>query len=333
MCHAKGMAAESEAKSTRLGIVTVVVASTLWGLGTVATDAILHRSIPVSIFTFIEIASSILFLLIVLVATGTRLPRPRHCWRAGATGLLNPAATYLLLNTGLSRTSVTHAALIQTLEPVLIAGMSWLLFRHAVPRRVLVPMVAVLGGSALVVTAHAAGGTATTLGDIFIVLGVVTAALYSIASTRIEAEIPALAAVFVQLCVAFVIITPLAAAQLIAGHGHITGPHGTWTFATQPLITWVATPVVGVTSTAIAFWCFLIALRNIPAATAGQFLAIIPVVGFLGAIFVLHEPVTLQGVVGGLVVVVSLVLIARGEQQAEQAYRASHPPEGPKPAT
>ena len=40
--------------------------------------------------------------------------------RAGAIGLLEPGAVYLIMNIGLAHTSATHASLINALQPVLI---------------------------------------------------------------------------------------------------------------------------------------------------------------------------------------------------------------------
>lgn len=287
---------------------------------------VLRHGVPVVIYTFVEVASSALFLLVALPLIKTPLPHLVRHWKVGVVGLLNPAATYFLINIGLARTSVTHAALIQTIEPVLIAALSWLLFRHVVPRRVLIPMITVLAGSALVVTAASGQGTASPLGDLFVALGILTAASFAVASSRIDDELPAASVTLLQMLYALMVIAPITFGVLWSSGGHLASEHGTWTVGSAPLLTWVIAPIIGIASTAVAFWLYITGLRKLPPATAAQFLAIIPVVSFLGAIVVLGEPATLRGVLGVAIVVVSLIFIARGEQQADQAYRATHPP-------
>ena len=104
-----------------VGVATAAGASVLWGMGNVATHAVLGTGISVAAFTLIEIGTSIVFLAIV--ARILRVPWlsiRRHA-RIGALGILEPGLTYLVMNWGLAHTSVVHASLIGATEPLLIA--------------------------------------------------------------------------------------------------------------------------------------------------------------------------------------------------------------------
>jgi hypothetical protein len=125
--------------SFRLGTSCAVGAALLWGLGTVASAAVLDRGIPSGPFTLVEFVRQ----------------RRLH-WRVEVLGILEPGLTYYLAGAGLARTSASHAAVIAALEPVLVAVLGWLVFHNALPTRVLVPMLAILAGMAAVVTRRVA---------------------------------------------------------------------------------------------------------------------------------------------------------------------------------
>lgn len=83
------------------------------------------------------------------------------------------------------------------------------------------------------------------------------------------------------------------------------------------LITWLAIPVIGVTSSSLTFWLYLTSLRHVSPGTTAQFLALIPITGFLGAVFILGEETTTTAFIGAAIVLVSLMAIARMEHRAE----------------
>jgi drug/metabolite transporter (DMT)-like permease len=203
--------------SARLGIGAVTGAAILWGLGTVASAAVLDRGIPAGAFTLVELVTSVVFLAVVARFTGTSLPSLRRSWRVGALGLLEPGVAFLLANAGLARTSATHAVLILAVEPVLIAGLGWLVLRNALPMRILIPMITVLAGSVVVVTAHASTRGVTLMGDALVAVAVLCAAFYALGSSTIDRTISALGVILLQQIFALCFIVPLVGATLFMG--------------------------------------------------------------------------------------------------------------------
>ena len=102
-------------KPSCVGVSAVTGASVLWGMGTVASAVVLRTGLPVGPFTAVETLSSVVFLAVTLRISGVAIPNVKRYWKVGALGLLEPGLTYFFFNMGLSRTSVTHAALIQSL--------------------------------------------------------------------------------------------------------------------------------------------------------------------------------------------------------------------------
>ncbi|MEI6571819.1 MAG: DMT family transporter, partial [Actinomycetes bacterium] len=231
-------------RSALVGVVTAAGAAILWGGGTVATFVVLDAGVSTSIFTIIEIGSSIVFLTVMSLILGSRLPSLRKNARVGALGILEPGLAYVLMNFGLERTSVTHAALLGATEPALIALLAWFLIGSKLPRRLLLPMGTALIGTVLVVTANVAGSGADWFGDVLIALGFVSASLYAVGSSRVVEGMKPLTVAWIQQIFAFAIIAP----PLIL----ITFTNGVG--SASSLITWLAIPVIGVTSSSLTFW-------------------------------------------------------------------------------
>lgn len=307
------------AKRPLVGIAAAVGASTLWGLGTVATDRVLSLGVPPGPFTAVELTSSVTFLLIVGAATGTKLASPRRWWRAGVVGWLEPGAVYLIMNVGLARTSASHGALLGALQPVLIVVIGWAFLREKVPARLWATVGLVLAGTAAVVTANASASGSTLSGDVIVVVGITVASVYVLAASRVVTQLPVLALTLLQQLFAVGMVLPIVAVQVLVQGGIGAGPDNPWV--------WGYVPLIGIASSALTFWLYLTALGHLSTAAAGQFLALIPLVGFAGAVVLLGEPLGAQALAGAGVVGAALLLVARMEQRLHQEEARGPGPE------
>ena len=307
------------------GMAAAAAAAVLWGAGTIATAAVLRTGVPPGPFTVVELVSSVAFLAVLCWVTATPLPSIRRRWRAGALGLLEPGATYLLINLGLARTSATHGALIGAAEPILIALIAWAVLGEAISRRLVAPMAVVLVGTIAVVTAHSTTQGASWTGDALVALGILSAAFYVVGSSRVVADVPVLGLTLLQQIFALSLVVPVVGLAELTGVSALAGGSGP---APASLWPWVAVPLIGIGASSLTFLLYLTALRHIAAGVAAQFLALVPLVAFTGAVLVLDEPAGPQAVVGAVVVVAALLVIARIEQQNGLADRPSDPAVG-----
>ncbi len=292
--------------SSRQGMAAAIGASVLWGTGTIASEAVLRTGVPSGPFTMIELTTSVLFLALMCRLTKTAVPSVRRWWRAGLLGSLEPGLAYLLINAGLARTSATHGALISAAEPVMIALLGWLWLGDAIPRRLVLPMGLVLVGTTAVVTAHASSDGASWLGDGLVALGILAAAIYVVGSAKVSVDVPVLGLTLLQQIFAIAFVIPVVTIATVAGGGWGPGPDSAWP--------WLAVPFIGIGASALTFWLYLAALRHLTPGVAGQFLAIIPLIAFAGAVVLLREPAGVQAIAGAAVVVAALIIIARLEQ-------------------
>lgn len=298
----------------------MILSATAWAMGTIASKAVLNKYDPSAITLLVtQLAASVGLLVLIARLRGHRI---RPAWRIGWTGLLEPGLAYFLGLIGLAITSAGNAAVLGSVEPILVPLLVWLLYRQRPSRhRLVLAGFAALG--AIVVSRggeHAGGALA---GDLLVVAGVAAAALYAVVSSRhIERHA----------------ITPLAASQqtwalaataLIAVAASFTMPTR-WLTTTDGIL-WAAGS--GVLNYALPFALYLAALRHLNVSTAASYLSLIPVMGLVGSVVFLGEQPTGIQVVGAAIVAASLFAVGRMDRHATRSGDLASPSTETDPRT
>jgi drug/metabolite transporter (DMT)-like permease len=283
--------------------VLLVAASAFWGIGTVLSKLALDRGIaPVPLLAVEMGASSLLLLLFLL---GTSRLRPRILWtpdlrRLVALGALNPALGYALGLLGLVTVSASLAVLVWAIEPVLVVLLAVPLLGERPERRTLVLVLIAVAGAVLILQGP---GTQGQLGGIALTLAAVAAcSLYTVLTRRLLLDDASLVVVLGQQVFAFVLV--LVALGIGAGTS--------WYATSIPTdsATLGLAAASGVVYYALAYLCYVAALRQVPAAVAASVLPLIPVWG-LAAAFLAGDRLTAAQWLGAVVVGAAVLAVAR----------------------
>jgi drug/metabolite transporter (DMT)-like permease len=279
------------------GPLLMVASAAAWAAGLVLTKVTLDvtAAAPSSVLV-VQLIASVGVLAVACAVTGAGLG---GAWRHGWVGLLEPGISYQLALAGLALTSAANASVLGSLEPVMVPLFAWALLRQRPHPRLAVLIAGATVGSALVAYSTDGGG-GSWAGDGLIVASVAAAALYVVAASKQVATIDPLPAALTQQVWALCLV--------IACHLLLTGPL-LWPSATPGQLLLAA--AAGILNYALPFWLYLTALTRMPVARAATYLTLIPVFGVLGAVLVLGEQVTWLDIVGGALVVGSLVADAR----------------------
>lgn len=305
-------------RSTRVGALLMIASATAWAMGTIASKSVLDTYHPSPITLLVtQLAASVAVLVLVARLRGHRI---RPAWRIGWTGLLEPGLAYLLGLAGLAVTSAGNAAVLGSVEPVLVPLLLWMLYHHQPGhRRLVLAGCTTLGAVAVSWGGDHHGGSVT--GDLLVLAGVAAAALYVVVSSRhVERHAVAPLAASQQLWA-------LAATVLIAGAVSFTLPT-TWLTTIDGLI-WAAGS--GILNYALPFGLYLAALRHLHVSTAAGYLSLIPVMGLAGSFLFLGEQPTGMQLLGAAVVAASLYWLARTDRPA--AARCTGTSALPRPFT
>jgi O-acetylserine/cysteine efflux transporter len=229
-----------------------------------------------------------------------------------ASGAFGYGGSVLVQNIGITRTSVTHAALLIGAVPVLVAVIA-ALWQHTVARPVAWAGFAVsLAGAGLVT--EGGGGGASGAGDGLVLLSLLLSATFTVGQMRLLRGRDPIAVTAVQfLGAALAALTFSAAAE-----GLPAAPHGAGVV--------VVTAALAVGGTLLPFTLFAYGQSRVSAEVAGAFVNIEPLVGAVAGIVLFGDPAGPAQFLGGAAIIAGIALSSLPLLSA-----SAHPRSGRRP--
>ncbi|MBD2249286.1 DMT family transporter [Nostoc sp. FACHB-888] len=298
-------------------VLMMILSAICWGLGTVMSKMVLTYLPPLTVLV-VQLAGSVTFLWAI---TLIQQPWKRVYWhqlapptllKLGFPGLLEPALSYSLGLTGLAMTTASNASLINATEPMMALGLAWVFLRERICFVLLILMGMAIGGVLLTVGVDVHLGVRLGIGDLLLVVGTFSGALYAVLS---QAGVR--------------IVNPVLLAAIQQSFGLI-GVTLVWISFTQINVKTLTAinPVIlalivvsGIIQYALGFWLYLQAIKTIRVSIAAQFLSLIPIFGVGGAYLFLGERLSLLQGLGMLLVVGAIAGIAQYQRQSQSDER------------
>ena len=274
----------------RRALVALTVAGLLWG-STVPLSKIALGWLPPGWLTAIRFAVAAAVLL-----AATPRSRLRAAWSPAvlAWGAAGYGGTVLLQNAGITRTSVSHAALLIGTAPVMVAIIA-AMWHRSVARPVAWGGFAVsLAGVGLV--AAGGGGGADLAGDGMVLASVLISAVFTVGQTRLLRGRDPIAVTAVQFLGAALVTTPFSA---------LTERMPSAPASPASLLAVIALIAGG---TLLPFTLFAFGQSRLPAEIAGAFLNIEPLVGAAAGVVVFGNPAGPAQLGGGAAILGGIAL-------------------------
>jgi O-acetylserine/cysteine efflux transporter len=275
----------------RLPLVALAVAGLLWG-ATMPLTKLALAAIDPGWLTAVRFVLAGLPLLWFARGRGLRAAiTPRvMLWGAAGYGIV-----IALQNLALTRTSVTHAALLVGTVPALVAVFALALGRGTARPRAWAGFGLALGGLALVASD---GGGSSVSGDLLVGVSLLLSAAFTVAQPGLLTGRDPIAVTAVQFAASALVALPLAAVQSGAPrlHGDVAG--------------WLAVLALVLTGTLAPFTLFAWGQARTTAEVAGAFLNLEPVVGAGAGALAFGDPFGHVQLVGGAAVIGGIALSA-----------------------
>ena len=274
----------------RRALVALTVAGLLWG-STVPLSKIALGWLPPGWLTAIRFAVAAAVLLAV-----TPRSRLRAAWSPAvlAWGAAGYGGTVLLQNAGITRTSVSHAALLIGTAPVMVAIIA-AVWHRSVARPVAWAGFAVsLAGVGLV--AAGGGGGADLAGDGMVLASVLISAVFTVGQTRLLRGRDPIAVTALQFLGAALVTAPFSVLteSMPSAPAHVTS------------LLAVAALIAG--GTLLPFTLFAFGQSRLPAEIAGAFLNIEPLVGAVAGVVAFGNPAGPAQLSGGAAILGGIAL-------------------------
>jgi drug/metabolite transporter (DMT)-like permease len=300
-------------------ITALVLAAACWGAATVITKHVLTDIPPLTLLV-LQLTISVSFLWMIVFAQRLRLPQRRDIVRIGGIGILNPGLAYTFGLLGLTRTTASMSTLLWAAEPILILVLAWLILRERLTRTLIICSLLAITGVMLVARIDVGTDqTSLLLGNGLILIGVACCALYTVLTRRMVTDLDPLLIVVLQQTLALAWALAIWPAEWVRGEA--VG------LTTISLATWGWAALSGVLYYALAFWCYIIGLKQLPASMVGLFLNLIPIFGVGGAYLFLGERLTAVQSIGGTLILLAVVMVLR-RQPGEAAIGVAASPTG-----
>lgn len=300
-------------------ITALVLAAACWGGATVITKHVLTDVPPLTLLV-LQLTVSVVFLWAIVLMQRMRLPQRRDIVRLGGIGILNPGLAYTFGLLGLTYTTASMSTLLWAAEPILILGLAWLILCERLTRTLLAFSLLAITGVVLVAGIDVGvEQTSLLLGNGLILSGVACCALYTVLTRRMVTNLDPLLIVTLQQSLALawaLAIWPLEWAR-----------EGAVSLTTISPASWGWAALSGVLYYALAFWCYIIGLKQMPASMVGLFLNLIPIFGVGAAYLFLDERLTLVQAIGGALILVAVVMVLRW-QRADVTTASAAAPSG-----
>jgi O-acetylserine/cysteine efflux transporter len=274
----------------RRAVAALTVAGLLWGT-TVPLSKLALEWLPPGWLTFARFGLAAAILLAVAWRRGVRAACTPALLASGAFGY---GGSVVVQNAGITRTSVTHAALLIGAVPVMVAVVA-ALWRHTVARPVAWAGFALsLAGVGLITGGR--GGGATAVGDGLVLASLMLSAVFTVAQEGLLRGRDPIAVTAVQFLGAALAALPFAAVT----EGVPATPHDPGAV--------LAVAALAVGGTVLPFTLFAYGQSRISAEVAGAFYNIEPLVGAAAGIILFGDPAGPVQAVGGAAIIAGIAL-------------------------
>lgn len=302
------------ATSRRGAFALLVLGNALWA-GTYTAGKIALRELSPVELNALRFSLAALVLAPALVRQGRQIVWDRRTVLTLAQlsllgFVLNKAFEYF----GLALTSASDVALLIATESLFTALLSWTLLREPVTRRGILALGVGLAGVYLIVERGLApnlggpSGGARVLGDLLVILSLLLEAGYTIRGKAAVGRIPPLLFVSVTITGSLFAWLPAGAVAVARGGWPHLSPKG-----------WLAVLYMALVATVACYWLWFRALRVVDGSAAAPMLLLQPLLGAALAIWLLHDHVTWATLVGGALILGSLLLVMRSGSGAALA--------------
>ncbi len=213
-------------------------------------------------------------------------------------GIVGP----LLLMFGLARTSASQASLLLNLEGLATMGLAWLAFKENVDRRLLIGAFAILVGA--VVLTWNGSGLQFDSGSILIAGACLAWGIDNNLTRKISGADP----------MQIAMVKGLVAGAFNIGLALLAG-------ATWPSFSIISTGMlVGFLCIGLSLVMFMLGLRHLGAARTGAYFSLSPFMGAILAVSFLHEPLTFELLISGVLMAIGLWLHLAESHEHEHVH-------------
>lgn len=282
-----------------IGPAALLVAIGFWGFVPTATRYLLEFFSPAEILA-LRFGIGAAFVGVFIASVRPRLPARSRLTVAIALGMFATLGFNVPLAFGIQYIEAGTAALLNGIQPVMIALLAAIVLDEVLSRRMLAGTLLALVGSSLIALTAESGFRLTgsyLLGCFLIVLASVIWAVYSvIAKPRFGPQMPPMSVTLLGVLGAAPLMVPVGAAGALTGLPDL------------PWQGWLAVALIAIGANVTAPALFNVGLERGQASNAGLFLFMVPLIGVASSVVLLGERLAPAHILGGALIVIGVAI-------------------------
>ncbi len=296
-----------EGKFKPLAVLAICFTVTVWGLSYISTKVLLEYLDPVEIAFFRFFIAAVFLLVVCLIRKPITIEK-KDSLRIAAGGVVGIPLYFLFENNGINLTTAGMASMIIAIIPVLNVITGAIFFKEKNTPRSWIGAALSFFGVYLIVSLGIGipgGGEDSLRGNLLMLM----AAFAWVAFTRINSPLlkkyDSTTINFYQILVGTIFL------------GFLALPGGVNVRAFSSIVIFNLV-YLGILCSALAYFCYLYALKNLGSTSVTTFINLIPVFGVLGGVIILGETLLPGQVLGGLVVLFGVTLVTMPKESWEK---------------
>lgn len=285
------------------GALYGITAAAIWGGMYVVSDVVLETIPPFTLLT-LRLLLGGLVLGLLFLRVGEKMPPFRDMLPILGVGFIGFGISIGAQFVGTDKSTAINGALITSASPAFILIFAALILREPLTgQKIAAVILASIGVVIIIDPTQAEFSSDTFFGDVVLAVAAITWGLYSVLVRQVSAKMDTLTVTLLAFAGGMLLVVPAAALELNSR------PIGDVTTTTILGILYL-----GVVSTAGAMWLWNRAFALVDASIASFFFFAQPLVGAILSVLVLDQEITLNLLIGGLLIAagVTLALVRRG---------------------
>ena len=286
---------KSIGKSKGMALLTFV--NIMWGLSFIFSKVILSEGMPAMTLAFIRYAMTVVILIPLCLRTEGGIRLGKWAPRAFATTMLGITIYYYFEYSGLQRTTASAASLILALVPMMTLLARIVFYRQRISALRWVCVLLSLLGAYFVIKTDGAEGTGTLMGNLLMVCACLTWTGYILVSPKLMAPCSSMRVTTWQAICALFTLAPFAFAE-----------RGSWVPVSGKA--WLCIFLLAAVCSALCYVLYGVAIRACDPLTVSLSININPVAACVAGALLLHESLTGMQLLGGGLIILSMLLDA-----------------------
>ncbi|OPJ61601.1 DMT family transporter [Clostridium chromiireducens] len=274
----------------------------LWSASFIATKLAYETFAPIQLGAVRTLFAVIIFWFIRRISSNDEKIKKEDRIRIAFSGFLGITLYFAIENIGVSMTSSSNSALIVASFPAVTTLLEFFIY-HLKPnlKKVLGIIIAIIG-VAVLTQINVDGDSKSMLGNVILIGAGIVWAFYNFITRNLTNKYSSITLTYYQMKAGLIFFLPLVLIE-----------NKTWK---MPTITSASALIyLSIGCSIVAFLLYNLGLRKLSASISVSLMNLVPVLGLVFSILILHESVSAIQILGGIIVIFGVILssIQRGE--------------------